>query len=127
MQLEALSVPRTKMARAIQHRLGAVLRHARRARIPVEYEHAHRPVARPDIEDGDSRVAREGEEIADQLKLLGSALVLGLLTAHPLVDVRLRGPIVVVARPPAASCAASLTHPHGRALREPPRPNVRQP
>src|SRR2546425_13085958 len=122
MQFEALSVLRDEVSCAIQHRLGAILRNARRVRIPVEDEHAHWPVAGTDIQDGDGCVVGEWEEVADQLKPLGSARVLSLLPPHPLVHVRLRGPIVVVVPRPIASCAASLTRPHLGALPRTARP-----
>src|SRR3989441_13127469 len=112
MQFEALPILRDEVSCAIQHWLGAILRNARRVRIPVEDEHAHWPVARTDIQDGDGCIVGEREEVADQLKPLGSARILSLLPPHPLVHVRFRGPIVVVAPRPIASCAAALTYPH---------------
>src|SRR5712692_1938081 len=123
MQFEALPILRDEVSCTIQHRLGAILLNARRVRIPVEDEHAHRPVARTDIQDGNGCVVGKWEEVADQLEPLGSARVLSLLPPHPLVHVRLRGPIVVVAPRPIASCAASLTRPHLHASRAPPGPH----
>src|SRR5262249_51461383 len=64
--------------------------------MPVEDEHAQRRVAGTDIQDGDAGVAREGEEVAHQLEPLASRPVLGLSPSDPLVDVRLRVPVVVI-------------------------------
>ena len=112
MQCDAISVRADELSRAPQHRLGAILCDARRVRIPVEDERAHGPVAGTDIQDGDGGVAREREEVADQLKPRPSAVVLGLLPPHPFVDVRLGGPIVMVAPRSIAPGAVSLRRLH---------------
>src|SRR5262249_34578196 len=129
MQLHALPVLCREVSCAIEHRLGAILENARRIWIPLEDERAHGSVASPDIQDGDGCVVGEWEEVADQLKPFGSTRVFRLLPPHPLVHVRLRGPIVVVAARPIASFAVSLTPLHRRVppKRVPPKRTARTP
>src|SRR5262249_39322292 len=83
MKLEALPVLRREVSCAIQHPLGAILRSARRARFPLEDEHAAGSVAGTDTPDGAGCVIGEWTHAADHLKPSGSTRVFRLLPLRP--------------------------------------------
>src|SRR5215470_3129239 len=83
MRYKTLAIWRAEASCAIQHRLGPIVRNARRVRIPVEDEPAQRPVTSTDIQNGDCGVLGKRKEVAYQLEPLGPTRILSLFLPHP--------------------------------------------